>query len=130
MDLRLILAVGIGGAIGSMLRYAITYWMQWYHLTAFPLATLLINTSGSFLLGFLLSFWVASNAPSGELRVMLTIGFCGGFTTFSTFSYDTVRLLQSGSYRDASLNVALNVGLSIAAVFAGFAVARSGLRPQ
>jgi len=125
MDLRLILAVGIGGAIGSILRYTITYWMQWYHLTVFPLATLLINVVGSLLLGFLLSFWVAPHHPSGELRVLLTIGFCGGFTTFSTFSYDTVRLMQSGSYGSAALNVILSVGLSIAAVFAGFAVARA-----
>jgi CrcB protein len=119
------LAVAVGGAIGSVLRYTITYWVQWHHLTAFPVATLVINVSGSLLLGFLLSFWVASTAPSGELRVMLTIGFCGGFTTFSTFGYDTARLMQSGDYGNAALNALLSVGLSIGAVFAGFAIARS-----
>lgn len=125
MDLRLVLAVGIGGAIGSIARYTITYWIQWYHFTSFPIATLLINVTGSLVLGFLLSVWVAPHHPSGELRVMLTVGFCGGFTTFSAFSYDTVRLLQAGSYGDAAANVVLSVVLSITAAFAGFVTARA-----
>ena len=128
MDLILLIWVGIGGALGSIARYLVAYAIEWRQPTGFPYATLLVNTSGSLVLGFLMNYWIASNTLSAELRLLLTVGFCGGYTTFSSFGYETVRLLEAGNYRSAILNVVFNVGLSLAATFGGFAIARS-IRP-
>jgi CrcB protein len=80
--------------------------------------------AGSFLLGVILRGSLQTPAISPELRAMLTIGFCGGFTTFSTFSYETATLLEDGQWGKAALYVGGSVVLSIAAIFLGFAAAR------
>lgn len=122
---KLLWWVGAGGALGSVARYMLTYAIQWQRPTAFPYATLAINTSGSLLLGFLLSYWIASTTLSAELRLFLTVGFCGGFTTFSAFAYETADLIESANYRAATAYVIMSVVLSIAATFTGFALARA-----
>jgi CrcB protein len=96
--------------------------------TLFPYGTLLINVLGSFLLGFLMR-WLLGTAASPELRAALTVGFCGGFTTFSTFSYEAAMLLQNGSYLRAMFYMVGSVVLSLAATFAGFAAARAIIAP-
>jgi CrcB protein len=126
MDLTLALYVAAGGAIGSVSRYALTTIIQSRQLSPFPTATLLINITGSLLLGFLARY-VAESVTSAEIRLLLMTGFCGGYTTFSTFSYETVRLLEDGDYRRATLYVGLSVVLSLAGTFAGFALARAAL---
>ena len=124
MEPKLFLWVGAGGAVGSVARYMLTYAIQWQRPAAFPYATLVVNTSGSLLLGFLVSYWIASTTLSAELRLFLTVGFCGGFTTFSTFAYETADLIESGDYRAAAAYVLLSVVLSVGAMFAGFALSR------
>ena len=92
--IREIVAVGIGGALGSMSRYLVSYvWLVEQSLLGFPAGTFTVNAAGSLLMGFLLEILGA-----GTASWLLSVGFCGGFTTFSTFSSDVVRMLKSGDY--------------------------------
>lgn len=120
--------IAIGGAAGSVLRYAISLWLTRAH-GDFPLATLLVNVTGSFLLAF---FARAFSTPdsSAVLRAALTIGFCGGFTTFSTFSAEFVTLVQEGRTLRATLYVAISVLVGIVAVMAGLAVGNRFVTPR
>lgn len=103
------LYVAAGGVFGALARYGVGVWFA--GATSFPWATLLVNFSGSLLLGFLLrSFPVWGTPP--DARALLTIGFCGSFTTFSTFAFETVGLAQSGSY-------GLAAGYAIGSLVAG-----------
>jgi len=124
----MIFGIALGGAAGTLARWWLGGLAQRYSI-AFPYGTLTINVTGSLLLGFLVRYMLASPA-SPELRAALTIGFCGGFTTFSTFSYEAAALLESGSYARAFTYMAASVLLSLAAVFAGFAIARAVLAPR
>jgi CrcB protein len=115
---------GSSGVAGSVLRFLVGLLIQDRVGTGFPAGTLLINITGSFLLGLFMDYALATPAISREVRDMLTTGFCGGYTTFSTFGYETARLMQDGDYRWAGTYVALSVVISIAGAFAGFAAAR------
>lgn len=117
------LYVGIGSALGGMTRYLLGVYIQQRAGPAFPLATLLINITGSFLLGFLLRGALGSTAAGPERRAFLTTGFCGGYTTFSTFSYDSFGLLEQREYLRAGMYVGLSVVVSLLATAAGVAVA-------
>ena len=124
----MLLTIALGGAAGTLARYGLGAWAQRYS-AGFPIGTLVINVLGSLLLGFLFRVLVQSGV-SPELRVGLTIGFCGGFTTFSTFSFETATLLEGGSWTRAALYVTGSVLLSLLATFAGFALARLWLQPR
>ena len=124
MDGLLILYVGAGGALGSISRYALTYFIQSRSQSPFPT---LVNVTGSLLIGFLMRYAGETSSISVEARVLLTTGFCGGYTTFSTFSYETVRLIEDGDYSRATLYALLSLVLTLAAAFAGFALARATL---
>jgi len=128
----LYLFIAIGSALGGVSRYAVGVALQPRFGTAFPGATLVINVTGSFLLGFLLRAAFDSVSISPEMRALLTTGFCGGYTTFSTFSYETVALIDGGRYGRATAYVVLSVALSLLATFAGFALAGTALthRPR
>jgi CrcB protein len=89
-----------------------------------PYGTLLVNVAGSFLLAFLMSFGLRSTLLSPEIRIGLSVGFMGGFTTFSTFSYETLRLLEDGSFWQAGINIVLNVVLCLLFALVGVYVAR------
>lgn len=119
--------VAFGSAIGGASRYALGLAIQQRASAGFPTSTLLINVTGSLLLGFLLRAAFTSATFTPEVRALLTTGFCGGYTTFSTFSYDTALLLERGDYGRAVLYVTLSVVLAIAATFVGFAIAQSML---
>ena len=119
----MLFAIALGGAAGSLARYGIGLYGA-RASTAFPFATLAINVAGSFLLGFLLRYLLQASV-SPELKGALTVGFCGGFPTFSTFSCEVARLVEQGSYGRAATYAAASVLLSLAATFAGFAVARA-----
>ena len=116
----MILAIAIGGAAGSVLRYLITVWMK--HVTAqVPVATLLINVTGCFLLG-LFARTLNASGSSPVIRVALTVGFCGGFTTFSTFSAEFVTLVQEGRVARALAYVLTSVVVGILATASGLLV--------
>jgi CrcB protein len=124
MRLVLIGYVALGGAIGTVARYVLTLAIQERAGAGFPVATLLINVSGSIVLGFLMRYALESTAVSPELRLLFTTGFCGGYTTFSTYSYETARLIEDGEWRRAAVYAVLSVVVSLAGMFAGFAAAR------
>ncbi len=118
------LIVFAGGGVGAALRY----WMQGVIHTfsgaAFPYGTMVVNVLGSFLIGFLMSVFDERFVVQPMLRVFLTVGLLGGFTTFSSFSYETMALLRDGSYSLGLLNVAGSVGLCLAAAWLGLTVGK------
>jgi CrcB protein len=116
--------IAVGSAIGGVSRYLVGGLSQRLAGGTFPAGTLLINVTGSFLLGFILRYGVETTTLTPEVRAFLTVGFCGGYTTFSTFSYETVALAEDGEWTRAALYVALSVGLSLVATFVGFVAAR------
>jgi fluoride exporter len=116
--------IAFGSALGGVARYLFGGWIQGRAGAAFPVGTLVINVTGSFLLGLLYRYAADSAAITPEVRAMLTIGVCGGYTTFSTFSYETVRLLEEGEFGRAGLYIALSVLLSVAAAFLGLMAGR------
>jgi CrcB protein len=124
----MLFSIAIGGAVGSLARYGLGGLMQRVS-AGFPYGTLAVNILGSLLLGFLMR-WLLATTASPELRAGLTIGVCGGFTTFSTFSYEVARLLESGSYARASMYAVASVLVSVLAIFAGFALAREVMTPR
>ena len=112
--------IALGGAVGSVTRYLLGGMIQRTAGLAFPMGTLAINVSGSFLAGFLLRYFMnVQTHPT--LRAALIVGFCGGFTTFSAFTTETLGLFEGGEYARATVYVAASVALSLMAVFAGFA---------
>ena len=117
------LAVLIGGAVGSLARLMVGMAIQQRFGLAFPVGTLVINITGSLLLGFIMRFVLDTTAVTPVMRALLTTGFCGGYTTFSTFSYETVDLVRQGLYARAGVYVASSVTLGLVATVAGFAAA-------
>ncbi len=113
--MKLLLAIGIGGFFGAISRYLIALGMQKLTGLLFPIGTLTVNVLGSFLIGFLYLYFEQSVAPLQ--KAMLITGFLGALTTFSTFSLETMLMLQDGLYAKALLNITLNVLLSLLATF-------------
>ena len=111
--------VAIGSAVGGVARFALATFLQQRVGPNFPLGTLVVNVSGSFLLGILLRYALGTQAISPEVRALLTTGFCGGYTTFSTFTYDTMLLIEDGQSQRAALYVLLSVALSLAGAWLG-----------
>ncbi|NUO63880.1 MAG: fluoride efflux transporter CrcB [Gemmatimonadaceae bacterium] len=119
----LFLYVALGSAAGGVSRFALATLVQSRVATPFPWGTLLVNVTGSLILGFVLRYALQTPAISPEVRALLTTGFCGGYTTFSTFSYETATLIEEGGYQRAVLYVLASVLVSLAAIFLGLAAA-------
>ncbi len=119
-----ILWIGLFGGLGCIARYLMSGWAYSLLGRSLPYGTLVVNIGGSFLLGFLMTFGLRSTLLPVGLRVGLTVGFMGGFTTFSTFSYETLKLIEEGSLMQAGANVILNVLFCLAFVAAGMMLAR------
>lgn len=117
-----LLAVAGGGALGAALRYLLGIWVVRGHLEAWPWATLLVNVVGSALLGGVTIYVTETGALSVPARLFLTIGLCGGFTTFSTFAYETADFAARGLGGRAALYAVLSVTLCVSAVIGGGAV--------
>lgn len=113
------LAIAIGGAIGACLRFAISEWMLHLFGRAFPFGTLLVNILGSFVIGLLYGLLLTEQIAPNPWRIFVGIGVLGAFTTFSTFSMDTVLLLQQGDWLKAVANVVLNLVLCLTLAWLG-----------
>ena len=119
-----LLYIGIFGGLGCVTRYLASGWVYQVAGRNLPYGTLFVNIVGSFLLAFLMVFGLRSTLFSPEIRIGLAVGFMGGFTTFSTFSYETLRLLEDGSFWQAGVNILLNVVLCLLFAVLGALVAR------
>lgn len=124
MDRNIIL-VGVGGFLGSVFRYLVTIFLARQFTSSFPLGTLTVNIVGCFIIGILFALSEKGNPLAPEWRIFLTTGFCGGFTTFSTFSYESIKLMQDGEILFLSLNVALSVIVGFASTYLGMFIIRS-----
>ncbi len=116
--------IALGGVLGTLARYVLQGWVQQRSgLATFPVGTLAINLAGSFLVGFVIRLATGSTLIQPDLRAGLTIGFCGAFTTMSTFSYESMKLLADGEYWYAGLYMGGTVVGCLVTVIAGTALA-------
>ncbi|HTS57291.1 MAG TPA: fluoride efflux transporter CrcB [Terriglobales bacterium] len=117
--------VGVGGCLGSILRFWLGSYIGGRLGSRFPYGTFVINVTGSFLIGLVLTTLAERTQWSPNWRYLIPIGFIGGYTTFSTFEYETLRLVQDGQMVAAMLNVVMSVMVGFAGVWAGMVAGRS-----
>lgn len=117
-----IFLVGLAGGIGSIARFLLQKWVYQIYPHPFPWGTLIVNILGCFLIGVIYGVSEKSNFLNSEWRLLLTVGFCGGFTTFSAFAFENMVLLRGGEVLYFLLYIGMSVLLGIAAVFGGIAV--------
>lgn len=122
-----ILSVAAGGALGAAARYGIGGWIQQATRSDFPWGTLLVNVTGSLVLGFLM-VWLRTTMVSAEIRALLTVGLLGGYTTFSTLTYETAAMFQEGEWRRAGFYALGSLVLGLVALLMGMAAADALLR--
>lgn len=116
--------VFLGAGIGGALRHGVNQFAAHLLGIAFPFGTLTVNVAGSFLMGVLAEYFALRGGFSQEVRLFLTTGMLGGFTTFSTFSLDAISLWERGQWGNAAAYVAISLVLSLAGLFAGLAIIR------
>jgi fluoride exporter len=122
---KTIFFIAIGGATGSVLRYLTSLLVNKFWHNHFPAATLITNILGCFLIGLFIGFLTRNNLQNTNLNYFLLTGFCGGYTTFSTFSAENLNLIQSQNPTQAALYILSSVGLGIFAVWLGLFAANS-----
>jgi CrcB protein len=120
-----VLWIALGAAVGANLRYAVNRLALKYLSASVPYGTLIVNVTGSFLLGFFLAWTSERVLADPRWRALVAVGFCGAYTTYSSYSFETVALLEQGHYGLASASFFANNLLSLLAVIAGMALARA-----
>ncbi|ANH80963.1 hypothetical protein A8C56_08185 [Niabella ginsenosidivorans] len=119
-----ILIIGLGGGLGSMLRYLVQVGVSKLITVTFPAGTFLINITGCFVIGLLYGLSNKYTALTLEWRLFLITGLCGGYTTFSSFSYESISLFRQGSYLYFVLYIGLSVNIGLLLTFLGLSVTR------
>jgi len=122
--MREILLLGAAGAVGTVSRWAVSGWAYRLAGTGFPWGTLVVNVIGCFLLGLVMEAGLLSDLIPATARTAIAVGFLGAFTTFSTFGYESVRVMEDGAWWLAFGNLVANVGLGFPAVWSGIKVAQ------
>jgi fluoride exporter len=122
--MRYFLLVGIGGFIGSILRYALSRFMQQRFISPFPVGTISVNIIGCLAIGIVFAL-ADKNFLSSDSRLFLATGICGGFTTFSAFSIETITLIRESEWLYASLYVISSVLLGLLATFGGYLLGKN-----
>jgi CrcB protein len=116
--------VFIGGGLGSVARYELTQKILKYTTGNFPWATILVNFSSCFILGLLFSLFIVKGTTGQTFRLLLGIGFCGGFSTFSAFTFETFELLKTGNYFYAGSNMIISIAICLFSLWMGWSVAK------
>jgi CrcB protein len=120
-----LLLVGLGGFAGAVARWLVDGWVSERNPSAFPVGTLVVNLTGSFVLGVLFAWVIERNVLPADVRAPVMIGFIGAYTTFSTFMLESWRLVEDGAWALATANLVGSVVLGLVAVVAGLAVGRA-----
>jgi CrcB protein len=121
--------IGVGAAAGAIARYGLGGWIHAWAGSAFPWGTFTINAAGSLLIGFAVG-WLEAVPATPETRALVTMGLLGGFTTFSTYTYETIALLRDGEWLRAGLYSLGSLGVGLLAVVAGLAAAGALLQAR
>jgi len=116
---RLLLIIGSGSFIGGVLRFLISRYVQSHALSTFPYGTFIVNITGCFFIGVLYGLSDRGQLMNAELRMFLAVGFCGGFTTFSTFASENISLLREGDFFYFALYTSLSIFLGLMATYLG-----------
>jgi fluoride exporter len=119
------LVISVGAAIGGVFRYGLASFIQKKVESFFPYGTLIVNILGSFALGFIMYYLDEKDFLSPQMRLFLTVGLCGGFTTFSTFSFETLNLIRNSQFLLASVNVLGNVVICLVAIYLSYIVSKA-----
>ncbi|MDD2436555.1 MAG: fluoride efflux transporter CrcB [Massilibacteroides sp.] len=122
--LKQLLFVALGGGIGSSFRYLVSLWFSKHSSFIFPWGTFVINITGCFLIGFLMDAISHNVVTNNNLKLLLVVGLCGGYTTFSTFSAENLRLLENGSYVTLVIYITTSVILGLLAVWGGYILSK------
>ena len=120
-----VIAIAVAGALGALARYGLGGWIANRSRSAFPVETLVINVSGSFFVGFVFVLLTERLLPHSALRTAITVGFLGAYTTYSTFSLETFRLIEDGALGLAVGNVLASIAAGLLAVFLGVVAGRA-----
>ncbi|MBK8919932.1 MAG: fluoride efflux transporter CrcB [Saprospirales bacterium] len=123
--LKSLIIIGTGGFLGSIARYLTAIYVARQCTTLFPYGTLIANALGCFLIGIFYALAEKGDVLSPEWRIFLTTGFCGGYTTFSSFSYESIQLFQNGEFFNLTLNILLSVTAGITATYFGIILIKS-----
>lgn len=123
--LRIILIVGTGGFIGSVMRYLVQFFVEKSLSSTFPWGTFIANIVGSFIIGIVFALAQKGNLLSAEWRMFLAVGICGGFTTFSSFAYNNLTMLKEQAYGQFIWNVGGSLFFGLLAVYLGMILVRT-----
>ncbi|TMQ15472.1 MAG: fluoride efflux transporter CrcB [Candidatus Rokuibacteriota bacterium] len=124
------LLITFGGAIGTLLRYLVSLLAAHWLGTEFPYGTLIVNVSGAFVIGLVQQLGTEALLIPDNVRLFLTTGMMGGLTTYSTFSYETVRLMEAGSWNQAWVNILVTTVICLSLCFLGMGVGRMLVTPR
>jgi CrcB protein len=117
--------VALGGLLGTVARFWLSGVVQRLNGSDFPVGTLAVNVLGSFVIGMVMALSLERGTPGATVRLFLTVGFCGGFTTMSSFSYETMALVRDGQAAYAFANVGASLGGSLIATWLGYGLGRT-----
>lgn len=116
---RSLILVGIGSCAGGITRYLSQLFVQKHYPSSFPFGTLSVNVTGCFLIGIIYALADRGNILSPAMRLLLATGFCGGFTTFSSFAYENISLMRDNEFFYTSMYILLSVVIGLSAVYLG-----------
>ena len=117
--------IAIGAVFGANLRYFVSDWLARHQTASFPLGTLAVNATGSFVLAFFLIWTTERVLSSPQWRLLIAVGFCGSYTTFSSYTFETIRMVEQGQWWDATINFLANNTLCFICALLGVIAARA-----